>query len=79
MNSLRMMVTDFQMGHTHIGELMCCTKWIDNEWSSVPPEVFTKVAEAIADDDLTQAGALLKDAFSKIAHREAEHTFGVKL
>lgn len=79
MSHLRQMVSDFQMGHTHIGELLCSPKWIDNEWSSVPPEVFAKVAEAIAGDDLTQAGALLKDAFSKIAHREAEHTFGVKL
>jgi len=79
MSAVRRMADEFQLGHSFIGALICDPKWIDNEWASIPPETFAKVAELLAEDDTAQAGALLKDAFSKIAHRQAEHRFGIAL
>jgi hypothetical protein len=62
-----------------IGHVTTDQDWIDNQWASIEPETYAKVAEAIADHDTAQAGQLIKDAMTRIAYREAKTKFKVTL
>lgn len=71
--------TRFERAHMWIGHATSDRDWIDNQWASIEPETYAKVAEAIADHDTAQAGEIIKAAIKRIAYREAEAKFGVTL
>jgi len=78
-HSMLRQLSDEARAHMHIGNRSTDAAWIDDQWASIPTETYRAMAEAIADGDSAEAGHILEQAFSKLAHIEAERTHGVKL
>lgn len=73
---LRSMVDSHARVHMHIGSLTNDASWLDDQWSSIPTETYTRMANAIAEGDSAEAGHILEQAFSKLARKEAERSQG---
>ena len=69
----------FERAHEYIGFVTSDPAWRKDHWVDIPPQAYDEASEAGADGDQLEVGAIFDRHFARIAHREAETKFGVKL